>query len=450
MNRIETIASGEYYVTRKTDISAQAFLGSCVGLVIFDLENEIGGLYHILLPEPSSTITVYEPKKYATTGLPLFLQELERIGAQKENMKAYLAGGALMGDVSDLDLAYNFGGQTTELVEKFLTEHGIELVQEETGGYFGYKMTADFLNFKVNVSLSGSNFMSRRKHDIIPELGSIDDVIQKIKPIPQIALKVIRMIHKSEVSMSTIGKEIRQDQVLTAKIINLCNSAYFNPKKRIETIDEAVVMLGERRILLLTFSIFTEYYYKDSDNGYSLCKGGLFQHALGVARAAEEIARHTGKVEPELAYTAGLLHDIGKIVLDQWVDHFYPMFYRNLYNDQNLTLVDVERKVFHTDHNQAGAKLAQMWDLPESLAYTIEFHHQVDKYDTYPDLLHIVNLANLLISFFKSGLILNKFDEKNLTASVNYLKMSSDEILKILDAIPFNNLHSFSEQLQET
>lgn len=223
------------------------------------------------------------------------MQELEKTGARRENMKAYLGGGALMGDVSDIDLAFDFGGRTTELVEKFLTENKIELVQEETGGYFGYKMTVDFLNFKVDLSLTGSNFMQRRKHDVIPELEDIDSVIQKIKPIPQIALKVIRMIHSSEVSMATIGEEIRQDQVLTAKIINLCNSAYFNPKNKIDNIDQAVVMLGERRILLLTFSIFTEYYYKDADNGYSLCKGGLFQHALGVAKAAEEIARETKK-----------------------------------------------------------------------------------------------------------------------------------------------------------
>ena len=448
MNRIETIASGEFFVTRKTDISTQAFLGSCVGVVILDSESEIGGMYHILLPEPSNNISVPDPKKYATTGLPLFLAELEKVGARREHMKAFLAGGALMGDVSDVDLAFDFGGRTSEIVEQFLTENQIELVQEETGGYFGYKMTADFLNFTVDISLTGSNFMQRRKHDVIPELENIDDVIHKIKPIPQIALKVIRMIHSSDVSMAAIGKEIRQDQVLTAKIINLCNSAYFNPKNRIDTIDEAVVMLGERRILLLTFSIFTEYYYKDADNGYSLCKGGLFQHALGVAKAAEEIARETRKIESELGYTAGLLHDIGKIVLDQWVDHFYPMFYRNLYSDQNLSLVDVERKVFNIDHTQAGAKLAKLWDLPERLAYDIEFHHRLDKYEPYSNLMHIINLANLLVSYFKSGLVLNKFEEKNLMASIQHLGLTSDQILSILERIPFNNLHSFSEQLQ--
>ncbi len=447
MNRIETIPSGEYFITHKTDISAQAFLGSCVGLVVLDPEEEVGGLYHILLPEPSSKISVPEPKKYAVTGLPLFLADLEKTGAKRENMKAFLAGGALMGEVSDVDLSFDFGGRTTELVEQFLTENKIELVQEETGGYFGYKMTADFLNFTVDLSLTGSNFMQRRRHDLIPELEDIDTVIQKIKPIPQIALKVIRMIHSSEVSMTAIGEEIRQDQVLTAKIINLCNSAFFNPKNRIDTIDQAVVMLGERRILLMTFSIFTEYYYKDADNGYSLCKGGLFQHALGVAKAAEEIARESKKVEVELAYTAGLLHDIGKIVLDQWVDHFYPMFYRNLYNDQNLTLVDVEQKVFHIDHTQAGAKLAQMWDLPEKLAYAIEFHHQMDKYETYPYLMHIINLANLLVSSFKAGLVLNKFEEKNLMESIHFLGLDSNQILNILERIPFNNLHSFSEKL---
>lgn len=148
-----------------------------------------------------------------------------------------------------------------------------------------------------------------------------------------------------------------------------------------------------------------------------------------------------------MAYTAGLLHDIGKIVLDQWVDHFYPMFYRNLYNDQNFSLVDVERKVFQIDHTEAGAKLAKLWDLPERLAYTIEFHHQLDKYDAYPYLMHIINLANLLVSSFKAGLVLTKFEEKSLMASVQHLGLDSNQILHILERIPFNNLHSFSEKL---
>ncbi|WP_457566663.1 hypothetical protein, partial [Caldithrix abyssi] len=68
--------------------------------------------------------------------------------------------------------------------------------------------------------------------------------------------------------------------------------------------------------------------------------------------------------------------------------------------------------------------------------------------EKYENLLHVINLANLLVSYFKSGLILNKFDEKNLMASVQYLNLDSEHLLKILERIPFNNLHSFSEQLR--
>ncbi len=449
MNRIETVPSGAYYVTRKTDISAQAFLGSCVGLIIFDPQNEVGGLYHILLPEPSSLSTDENPEKYATHGLPLFFAELERVGAEYPYMQAIVAGGALMGDVSNIDLELDIGGRTADIVLQFLEERNINIVKIETGGYFGYKMTADFWQFDYDIELIGSNIFSRRKPQLMEDLENIDSIITRIKPIPQIALKVIRMIHGSDVSMATIGKEIRQDQVLTARLIQLSNSAFIAPRHRIDTVDEAVVVLGERRVLLLTLGIFTEVYYKEADNGYSLCKGGLFQHALGVAKAAEEIARVTRIIEPELGYTAGLLHDIGKIVLDQWVDSFYPMFYRNLYNDENLTLIEVERKLFNIDHTMAGAKLAELWELPETLSFVIQQHHSREQFNVYPELMHVINFANLLISYFKTGLILNKFERHNLEASVQYLKLDREQIIQILERIPFNRLQSFSEEEKE-
>ncbi len=444
MERIENVPSGQYFVSKSDKVMVQAFLGSCVGLIVYDKENQVGGLYHILLPEPSTSYDDDFAEKYAKTGLPLFFTELEQLGADKANMQAVVAGGALMGDVTSLDLQLDIGGRTSDLVLNFLKDNDVEIIRTEVGGYFGYKISFNLDTFEYGIEVIGTDQAQAHKPTSIVPLESIDKVIQRIKPIPQIALKVIRMIHADDVSMRVIGKEIRQDQVLTARIIQLSNSAFVNPRSRIQTIDQALVMLGERRILLLTLSIFTEWYYKEADNGYSLCKGGLFQHALATALAAQEIAKMTRRIEPELGYTAGLLHDIGKIVLDQWVDRQYPLFYRHLYSDENLTLSQVERKLFRIDHTQAGAKLAKTWELPENLALVIEHHHDLDKFDENPDLLHIINFANLLVSYFNTGLVVNKFDERNLAASVKYLNLSSDQIIQIVERVPFNNLNNFT------
>ncbi len=444
MERVENVATGNYFVSHCDNIIVQAFLGSCVGLAVFDPQKRVGGLYHILLPEPSNMLVNDYPEKYARSGLPLFFAELEKSGAKKENLQAILAGGALMGDVTNLDLQLDIGGRTTDIVLNYLKENNIQLIRTEVGGYFGYKMSLNLQTFECNIELIGTNQLELRSSEPTTSLPDVDTTIQRIKPIPQIALKVMRMIHSDEVSMSVIGKEIRQDQVLSARIIQLSNSAFVNPRSRIQTIDQALAMLGERRILLLTLSIFTEWYYKDADNGYSLCKGGLFQHALGVAYTAQEIAKLTGKIEPALAYTAGLLHDIGKIVLDQWVDKQYPLFYRNLYSDENLSLSQVERKMFTLDHTVAGAKLAKFWDLPENLALVIEHHHNTEKFDAFPDLLHIINFANILVSYFQSGLVVNKFAAHNLGVSVNYLRLSSKQIIQILERVPLNDLMVFN------
>jgi putative nucleotidyltransferase with HDIG domain len=89
-----------------------------------------------------------------------------------------------------------------------------------------------------------------------------------------------------------------------------------------------VALAGERRILQLVISASVEDFFPQAEQGYSLCKGGLYQHALGTAVFAETLAQFTGRVSADAAYTAGLLHDIGKAVLDQYVAPVFPFFYR--------------------------------------------------------------------------------------------------------------------------
>ena len=98
--------------------------------------------------------------------------------------------------------------------------------------------------------------------------------------------------------------------------------------------------------------------------GYSLCKGGLFQHALGVAMVAEGLAKLTGCVSSGVAYTAGLLHDIGKVVLDQYIASATPFFYRRTQVD-GIGLCRVETDQFGVTHPEVGERLAESWSLPQ-------------------------------------------------------------------------------------
>ena len=95
-------------------------------------------------------------------------------------------------------------------------------------------------------------------------------------------------------------------------------------------------MLGQNLLAKLVMSVAVKSFIDQCSTGYSLCKGGLFHHAVGTAVVAEHLAHSTRKVKPFTAYTAGLLHDIGKVVMDQYVASAYPLFYRGVFEEKKL------------------------------------------------------------------------------------------------------------------
>jgi len=116
------------------------------------------------------------------------------------------------------------------------------------------------------------------------------------------------------------------------------------------------MMLGEKQILRVAVSISLESFFSDSGRGYSLCKGGLYYHALGAAIIAELLANFTGKIFPGVAYTAGLLHDIGKVVLDQYIPHSGKIFHESLFYKGSRIIV---RKVWLQKYRDIPINMSQ-------------------------------------------------------------------------------------------
>jgi len=134
--RIEHIAAGQFKAGKaETDIF-QAYLGTCLGVAIYDKSTKIGGMIHILLPEPPGFSGADFPEKYASTGIPLLIQELLKLGAVPENLEASIAGGALVGPVSQQDMNLDIGGRSTDIATTILKAAKIETLTSETGGFF--------------------------------------------------------------------------------------------------------------------------------------------------------------------------------------------------------------------------------------------------------------------------------------------------------------------------
>ncbi|MEA3223504.1 MAG: HDOD domain-containing protein, partial [Thermodesulfobacteriota bacterium] len=257
-----------------------------------------------------------------------------------------------------------------------------------------------------------------------------------VRPIPQIAIKIAKMLDDQDYDISAVANEIKKDQVISAKILRLCNSSYVNPMTEITSIDHALIYLGKKTILKLNASAGSEEFFSQFGEGYSLCKGGLYQHALGTARLCEKLARLSGMLSPDVAYTAGLLHDIGKVVLDQYIANIQPLFYRQIQEEGKDSSI-VEKNIFNTDHTKTGELLAKNWNLPKTIIDAISFHHIPDIAETNKELVHLVYVANLIMNRFQAGLNLSYIDPSILEGSLCILGLNSSQIPGIVNTLTY-------------
>jgi putative nucleotidyltransferase with HDIG domain len=223
---------------------------------------------------------------------------------------------------------------------------------------------------------------------------------------------------------------------LCARTLKLANSVMFASRNPIESIDHALMYLGVNLLMKFVIAAAVEDFFSQSASGYSLCKGGLYHHAVGTAVVSEKLAKVTATAKPGLAYTAGLLHDIGKVVLDQFVAGAAPLFYRRLIEDKAADFIQAEQSLFGTTHSEAGYHLARRWTFPDSLADVIRHHHRPEQGLRNRELNHIVFLANLIMSKFHAGLELEKQDTGDLAPRLEAIGLSVGQFPQIVDMIP--------------
>jgi putative nucleotidyltransferase with HDIG domain len=228
---------------------------------------------------------------------------------------------------------------------------------------------------------------------------------------------------------------MRQDQVISSRVLKICNSAYFGRNIAIDSIDRALILLGERQILKLMLSSAFEDFFSRNARGYSLCKGGLFYHAAGTAMICERLAGLTGIIAPDRAYTAGLLHDIGKVVLDQYTGNAFPFFYRRTQVEGD-ELTAVERDVFGLSHDEVGEMLARQWSLPDSIVDVIRHHHYPENASACVELVHLVYLADLIMSRVMVGQELERIDTASLALRLERIGFRKDQFAGLIDNIP--------------
>lgn len=206
-------------------------------------------------------------------------------------------------------------------------------------------------------------------------LDNLIDSVEDLPTLPQIVSDIIVITNDPDSTPQDIQKLLARDQALTAKILRLANSSYYGFARRIGTISEATILLGFQTIKSIVFAASVSNILEYDLDGYQLYENSLWKHSQATAIAARYIAKKKKFKNPELFYTAALVHDIGKIVLNNYLKEDYKKVLELVY-EENLDFLSADEKVFGFNHAQVGAKLAAKWNLPPEIIDAIEYHHK--------------------------------------------------------------------------
>jgi len=219
---------------------------------------------------------------------------------------------------------------------------------------------------------------------LVAELKEIFKRLNNLPTLPNIAKVLLQMAVQENIQVEEICRLIESDPASSARILRIVNSAYGGLNGKISSINRAVVLLGFNgvRNALLSVQVFNIFGTKARDEHPVIFD--LWKHSLAVASAAELVAENTGGVLPEDAFTAGLLHDIGKIALYHVASKEYEEVIR-LVREENVEICEAEKRILKMNHATAGRFLAEKWELPEPIVQSIYQHHQHIEVESFED-----------------------------------------------------------------
>jgi putative nucleotidyltransferase with HDIG domain len=222
-------------------------------------------------------------------------------------------------------------------------------------------------------------------------------VFSSVRSLPMMssaAVKVLTLLRDPNADAASFERAIRYDPSLTANILKMANSAYFGFNGQVGSIRQGVVFLGWNRLYQLLVASSVHTVMEQTVAGYGLPKGELWRHSVTTAVASENLMRQAGAPVLEERFTAALLHDVGKLVVSDFiVERLRPIEELIL---QGVPFETAEREVLGIDHAEAGALVLRNWSFPEPLVHAVRWHHSPDGSGSTSKVTDLVHVADTL------------------------------------------------------
>ncbi len=211
-------------------------------------------------------------------------------------------------------------------------------------------------------------------------MKAINRILKSIDAIPAFPAtgnKVAQLLGRVDYSVLEVANVIKYDPSITANILKMANSAYFGSQHKISTINDAVMYLGQKNLLRAIQTAGVSKYYKKGVSGYYDKASDLWEHSVAVALMSQILSKKITGEENTTLYTAALLHDVGKIIMGEFVrDEMRKITY--LVAEHHMSFLEAEEMVLGINHADLGGKIAEHWNFPIEIRDAVAFHHRPD------------------------------------------------------------------------
>ena len=271
------------------------------------------------------------------------------------------------------------------------------------------------------------------KPDLKKIVGRLDD----ISTLPQIFNKIIAVTSDPLSGATDLHNILQFDPAITMKILKLANSAFYGLQEKVHNTKRAIVVLGFQTVKNIAVTASVCEIFKSKNKGSLFSREELWKHSVAVAVCAKSIAQRVNLDREEDIFTAGILHDIGIIMEDQYLNTDFIKILSNP-SSEGPGFIEREKAVFGFDHAEIGEKVALRWKIPKEIVSAIAFHHK-PKFATESQrkMVVIVYLADVICCARKIGFSLS---ESVNSADVNFamktLCFKKEDIAVILEELP--------------
>ena len=265
-------------------------------------------------------------------------------------------------------------------------------------------------------------------------MSLVPQVLKSLKtlpPFPLVAQRALLLLNQTEVSIQELVDIVKFDPAITANVLRISNSAFFGLRREIHSLHQALLLLGTQELLKIIIAGGATRLFCRSTPGYFSDRLGLWRHSVSVALMANLLARELDHPKRATSFTAGLLHDIGKVVLSLYMDQKFSEI-MEVVDGRGVSFQAAEKEVLGIDHAQLGGEMARLWDFPDRLRLVINLHH-LDKPEAFADdMVLLVYLADLLVLMFGQDLGADGLAYDGYPEVLRHFHMRERDLEKIL------------------